>query len=460
MTSDDQVRKLTAKYEIGNMPGYLSYPAVSKWSQKISEGDVIDICKRSAGSFLYFHWPYCESLCFYCACYMKVTSSPKERYDEYIVGIEKELDLKLKDVGRISAGEMHWGGGTPTYMSCEQIERAFRVIDKRVSWEPDATLSIEAYPDKRTLSDEKLELLRSLGFTQLSFGIESLDPKVLEAINRRHDIDEIRHWVDKARSLGFGVHVDVVYGLPYQDSVSLQSTIDLVMSIKPDRLATFLFMYTPSTVKHQKVIPHEAVPESPERFRLYEQLQSVGSHGYTRVGVDHWVRGEDDPLGIAARSGDIIYHFQGYEPLTRENFLGFGSSAISFAQGRYFQNTQDVKTYLTSLSQDRLPIVSETSHLLDANDQMRHYIIMKQVMSDLAIDKDAVEKRFKTVFDTTFAPELEQLRDMERDGLVEGVDSRRIVLTPLGHIFIRNVSRVFDGYFVNRQSQARLRIVP
>lgn len=464
MPSDAEVRRLTDKYEIGNMPGYLSYPAVSKWTQPVTARDVVDVSKAASeagDSFLYFHFPYCETLCYYCACYMKVTANPKERYDEYIRGIEREIELKLSECGTITAGEMHWGGGTPTYMDCEQIERVFRIIERRVRWKDGANLSLEAYPDARTLSDEKLELLRSLGFSQVSFGIESLDPVVLKAINRRHDIDSIRHWVDKARSLGFGVHVDLVYGLPYQTEASLQNTIQQVMSIKPDRLATFLFMYTPSTVKHQKVIPHESVPDSPARFRLYEMLQQVSGFGYSRVGCDHWVLGEQDPLGIAARAGDIIYHFQGYEPLSRQNFLGFGSSAISFAQNKYFQNTQDLKGYLTSVAGDSIPLIANASHTLDANDQLRHFVIMKNVMSDLAIDKDLVERRFGIVFDDYFAAELAQLRDMESDGLVEGTAGRRITVTPLGCIFVRNVARVFDGYFVARQtSQSALRVLP
>ncbi len=453
-SSDAEIRRLTDKYEIGNMPGYLSYPTVSKWEQPVTVREVIDVSNataRARDSFLYFHFPYCESLCYYCACYMKVTANPKERYDEYIRGIEQELELKLRECGTITAGEMHWGGGTPTYMDCDQIERAFRIIERRVRFTEGANLSIEAYPDARTLSDEKLELLRSLGFSQVSFGIESLDPVVLKAINRRHDIASIRHWVDKARALGFGVHVNLVYGLPHQTEDSLRSTVEQVMSIEPDRLATFLFMYTPSTVQHQKVIRHEWVPDSPARFRLYQLLQQVGELGYTRVGCDHWVRGDQDPLGIAGRAGEIIYHFQGYEPLSRENFLGFGSSAISFAQNRYFQNTQDLKGYLAAVAGGTIPIIENRSHTLDADDQIRHFVIMKNVMSDLAIDKDVVEQRFGVVFDDHFAAELAQLKEMEADGLVEGIAGRRIVLTPLGCIFIRNIARVFDDYFVARQ---------
>jgi oxygen-independent coproporphyrinogen-3 oxidase len=455
MMSSQRLQYLTEKYDIGNVPGYLSYPAVAKWKRPITEQEVLGTFERELGSssdaYLYFHFPYCQTLCYYCACYMKVTADPKTRYDDYIRALDRELEMKIDRVRseRVHAGQMHWGGGTPTYMSCEQIERAFQCIDRRVKWAPGAELSIEAYPDARTLSEEKIELLARLGFTQISFGIESLDPKVLEAINRKHDIESIRYWVDKARSAGFGVHVDLVYGLPYQTAESFRDTVEQVLSIRPDRLATFSFMYTPISIKHQRAIPRASVPTSLERFRLYEALQEmVSDTGYTRVGCDHWVQGDKDPLAVAAKQGDIIYHFQGYEPLSRQTFLGFGSSAVTFAQGRYFQNLHSVNDYQAALDAGKLPTIAETSAVLSEDDRVRHRVIMKHVMSDLRVGKDAVEKEFGLIFDDYFADSLELLRDMERDELIEGVDSRVIRVLPLGRTFIRNIAHTFDRYFL------------
>ncbi len=283
MLDRPDVKRLTAKYDIGSVPGYLSYPVVTKWNQPIAPREVAELCRRPKASddaYLYFHFPYCQTLCYYCACYMKVTANPDERYDDYLRALETELALKLGSRHEpLGAGEMHWGGGTPTYMSCAQIERAFAAINRYVRWKPRATWSVEAYPDARTLDEQKLRVLRSLGFSQVSFGIESLDPMVLRAINRSHDEASIRHWIETARALGFGIHVDVVYGLPHQ---------------------------TP-----------------------------------------------------AAARGEIIYHFQGYEPLSRQHFLGFGSSAISFAGDRYFKNTGSLNAYaiMNVLSVYPLPAV-------------------------------------------------------------------------------------------------------
>jgi oxygen-independent coproporphyrinogen-3 oxidase len=440
-----EAQRLASKYDIGNVPGYLSYPAVAKWKQPISEGEVVELCRSANDAYLYLHFPYCQTLCTYCACYMKVTSSPKERYDEYISALEKELDLKLAE--KPVVGEMHWGGGTPTYMDCDQIERIFRILDARVRWKPGATLSVEAYPDARTLTVEKLELLRRLGFSRISFGIESLDPKVLEAINRRHDLESIRHWVGAARALGFGVHVDLVYGLPYQTGESLRQTIESVLTVAPDRLASFLFLYTPTAIKHQSVIPRESVPDSNQRFGLYQILsETMAQRGYTRVGCDHWAR-ESDPLVAAARNEELVYHFQGYEPLARRTFLGFGSSAISFVNDCYFQNRHDIQQYLAALAAGRLPLEERAALRLSDEDKLRHHLIMKSVMCDLRIRKSDVEARFGIRFDDHFRAELAVLKNMERDRLVEGVDEREIRVTEAGRTFIRNIARVFDQYY-------------
>ncbi len=447
MIAREEVLRLTRKYEIGNQPGYLSYPAVSKWRHSLSATEVQEACASLVeDSYLYFHFPYCETLCWYCSCYMRITSDPDSKYDQYLAALEREIELKLAPPSaRRTVGEMHWGGGTPTYMSCAQIERAFRAIERQVTWAPSATLSIEAYPDERTLSEEKLRLLRDLGFSQLSFGVESLDPKVLQAINRRHDLSSIRRWVELARGLGFGVHIDLVYGLPHQTTDSLGQTLRDLASVAPDRLATFPFLFTPFEIEHQAVIPRASVPGAVDRFYLYETLSSVEQLGYQRVGGDHWVRA-GDPLFAAAARGEVVYHFQGYEPMSRKAFLGFGSSAISFVGDLYFQNQLDIGRYAQTVAGGGLPFIADRCAALDADDRARHFVIMKQVMSDLRIDKARFEERFGARFDEHFGEELVRLREMQADGLLVGVDERAIDVTPLGRTFLRSVAQVFDRY--------------
>lgn len=343
---------------------------------------------------------------------------------------------------------MHWGGGTPTYMNCEQIERVFRLIDRRVEWSASPTISIEAYPDEAMLTDEKLCLLASLGFNQISFGIESLDPTVLMAINRKHDLDSVKRLVDRSRELGLGVHVDLVYGLPYQTVDSFRETLNAILSLKPERIAAFSFMYNPLEIRHQRVIPRRSVPRSHERVRLYETLDVMALEaGYSRVGCDHYVLGDKDPLAIAARKGEIIYHFQGYEPLSRQTFLGFGSSSVTFVQDRYFQNLHSVLNYMSTLALDQVPVIADASAVLSDDDKLRHRVIMKSILCDLAINKAALEHEFGIVFNDYFARELSRLRKMQDDGLVEGADAEVITVTPAGRPFIRNICYVFDRYY-------------
>ncbi len=455
MLTDRDLKHLTDKYDMGNVPGYLSYPVISQWKAAIEHEDVLSVFERELAStqgdaYLYLHSPFCQTLCYYCACFMQVTGDPENRYDTYIEAVDQELQLKFDriDNRRCRAGEMHWGGGTPTYMSSKQIERVFRVIERRVEWSASPTISIEAYPDETMLTDEKLRLLASLGFNQISFGIESLDPMVLKAINRKHEIDAVKRLVDKSRALGFGIHVDVVYGLPYQTVPSIHDTVKDILSLKPDRIATFSFMYNPLGVRHQRVIPRRSVPRSHERVRLYEALDVLALQaGYTRIGSDHYVLGETDPLAIAAKKGELIYHFQGYEPLSRQTFLGFGSSAVTYAQDRYFQNAQSVAGYVSTVAQGKVPVIPDVSAVVSSNDdKVRHRIIMKSILCDLAIDKCVLEREFGIVFDDYFVPEIARLQSMQDDGLVDGVSSDVITVTEMGRPFIRNICQVFDRY--------------
>jgi oxygen-independent coproporphyrinogen-3 oxidase len=461
MISERVLERLTQKYDMGNVPAYLSYPVMSHWKHRIQHSEVLALFEREVtlgtrDAYLYFHFPYCQTLCYYCLCFMQVTSDPKGRYDGYLDAMEQELKLKFDVVGqrRLRVGEMHWGGGTPTYMACDQIERAFKFIERRVEWSSSPTISIEAYPDEAMLTDEKLRLLSSLGFNQISFGIESFDPIVLRAINREHDLAAVQRLVEKSRSLGMGIHVDLVYGLPYQTIESARETVKAILTVKPERLATFSFVYNPLEVRHQRVIPRGSVPSSYERVRVYQTLDAMMMEaGYTRVGSDHYVLGEKDPLAVAAKKGDIIYHYQGYEPLSRQTFLGFGSATVTFAHGRYFQNQTNILKYMSALAVDKIPVIEDASVLLSEDDMLRHRVIMKNILCDLAINKTDLEREFDMVFDEYFAEERSRLRELNDDGLIDGVDTRAITVTPLGRPFIRNICHVFDKYY-NRPPRA------
>ena len=445
---------LGRKYDAGRIGGYLSYPLQTVWRQELSESELDGLCRmvgrdKEDGAYLYFHFPYCRVICTYCACFVRATSQPEDKYEEYTDAIVREIDAKLSKNGGapIYVGEVHWGGGTPSLMTAKQIEKVYREIDKRVTWTVDAVRSIEVYPDSTLLTDDKLTSLKDNGFTQISVGIESFDPKVLKAINRLQSPEGAAAVFENARAKGFAVHCDIVYGLPHQDPKSLTTTVDQVLALEPDRIATFAFLYTPRLIRRQSAIKPEWIPNSIERIALYRIMEDkILAHGYERVGVDHFVRGTQDPLAKAAREGNIVHHFQGYEPASRETFLGFGSSAISFIQGHYFQNKLSIQDYIDATKTGASTLQPRAAHRLTVDDRLRARIILGALMCNLQVDKDAIETQFGIDFDSYFADALEILGEMEADGLVGGTHSRKIEVTEAGRPLLRVICRSFDKY--------------
>ncbi len=457
--------RLGKKYDAGRIGGYLSYPVINFWRESISDGEVLSLCQTAGasdpdGAYLYFHFPYCRAICTYCACYATAAARPDVKNEDYTSTLLHEIERKLEPFSgrRLRAGQLHWGGGTPSLLTAGQIRKVCEKIDAYVVWSNDAVRSIEMYPDETSVTDEKLRCLKDNGFTQISFGIESFDPNVLKAINRGQDPAAALRLFEKARKFGFGVYCDLVYGLPFQDLNGFSETIDAVIKLEPDRLATFAFLYTPRTVKHQRAIKKEWVPDSVERIRLYQLLEGkMLSTGYTRVGVDHFVKGTDDPLARAALAGDIVHHFQGYEPASRKSFLGFGSSAISYIDDCYFQNLTNIGDYTRAVLEGRVPTSVRVGHRLSYDDKLRANIILQALMCRLQINKDAVEKSFSIRFDEYFRDEIEQLKDMELEGLVQGVAGRTINVTAAGRPLLRVICRVFDRYARGLNSSATVK---
>jgi len=454
--SEERLRSLAQQYDAGHLVGYLTYPPFTRWNNPIDANKLSSLCTDavrddgSSGAYLYFHFPYCRTLCTYCSCFMRVTSKPEEQYDGYLVGMEKELEQKLGGGGgRVRVGDMHWGGGTPTLMTNRQIERIHRRIDDLVEWTGGGERSVEAYPDRAMMTDDKLQLIKDLGFTRISFGLESTDPKVLQAINRSQRVDDIAYLFDKAREIGLGVHTDVVYGLPHQTLESVKGTLTTIIENRPDRLDTFAFLYAPSVVPHQAAIAPTTIPGSYERVKLYQLLDAMMQDaGYNRVGIDHYTLRDEDPLTRAARDGSLVFGLNGYEPAGRGTFLGFGSSAVSFVGDTYFANVSSVGQYLGQLSKGTSPVDLSRSHRLGTDDQIRHRVILTHLFCHLGIDKPSLEKDFGIRFDEYFEDTLPALQSMEQNGLLSGVGSDFIRLTELGRPFFRRICAQFDAMAV------------
>jgi oxygen-independent coproporphyrinogen-3 oxidase len=333
---------LARTYDEANIPLYLSYPVTSWWKTPVDEQRFAGEYAGTARPFLYFHFPYCRKACFYCACYKAVSSDPLKN-DVYIDHLEKEfsrtLDL-LGTSGFSDVGHLHWGGGTPTYLTLPQIERIFSATARRIDFSSDtaSSISIEAYPDERDITVEKLKLLRDLGFNEISFGIQDFDPRIQWVINRDTRVETVRSVVEMSKEQGFRVHVDLCYGLPFQGQNELERTIDIVLSMAPDRVALFTYAHYPLIFPLQRRIPVSSVPNSFIRVLMTRCAEErFLGEGYRKVGYDHFVR-EGNALHRAAEEGKVVRDFMGYSVENRRQFIGFGHSAISFIGKGFFQN--------------------------------------------------------------------------------------------------------------------------
>ncbi len=449
-TFDRNMESLSGKYDEANIPLYLSYPTTSFWKGAPDEHSFAGSYSKETRPFLYFHFPYCRKPCYYCCCYKEVTQSDdkKQTYIEYI---EKEFRLKLRLMGtdRLSGiTQIHWGGGTPTYMSEKQIEDVFDSLATGIELAagPDTCVSIEAYPDEEMLPISKLALLRRLGFNEISFGVQDFDERVRKAINRDSDPETTLRITERAKALGFRVNIDLCYGLPYQGVPEMEKTIHRIVRMEPDKIAVFPYAHYPLVFPLQRKIDTASVPGSASRIRLLcRAVELFEAAGYKRLGLDHFVRA-DNPLYEAYVGRKAVKDFMGYSTDTRRSFMGFGNSAISFMDNRYYHNTCSLAGYYALLDEGRLPFEDRMNHALSDDDVIRNRLIQKSILTDFVIDKREVEEEFGIDFDSYFSRELALLAEYSEDGLVEVADGR-IRITGTGKYLARHIAYLFDRYY-------------
>ena len=429
-----------------NRPGprYTSYPTAPLLRDDFSADRYANALRDDTTDrplSLYFHLPFCKSLCYYCGCHMMVTNQP-ERIDEYLDFLTREIDL----IARLVRPErvvqfMHWGGGTPTFLSPIQMERLIRSIRERFAFAPDAELSIEA--DPRTMTEEHVAVARSGGFNRISLGVQDLDEDVQQAIGRIQPESMVRASVDLCRRAGFeSISTDLIYGLPHQTPERFQSTLERVIALDPDRLSLFSYAHVPWIKKHQRAIPTGALPTPHEKLELFLlAIEMLTEAGYRHVGMDHFAR-PDDSLCRAQDEGRLHRNFQGYATDAGCDLIGLGISSISQLDRMYVQNEKDLKDYYRRLDAGEIPIARGVS--LTDDDVVRRHVIMR-LMCDFALDRRDVEALFAIDFDAYFADAVERLPDLAEHDLVRD-DGVRITVTPVGRLFIRNVAMLFDAY--------------
>jgi len=430
-----------------NQPGprYTSYPTAPHFSDDVTDdafGRALADGSPDTPLSLYVHLPFCRSLCYYCGCHMKVTHRP-EIIDRYLGYVKREMELAAE---RLHADrrvvQLHWGGGTPSYLTPDQIVDLMDHTRSVFSVDADAEISLEA--DPRGLTEEHLAAAAGAGFNRISYGVQDVDPKVQEAIHRVQPTELVEKAVRWARTHGFtSINLDLVYGLPHQTAETFSATIDTVMDFAPERIALFSYAHVPSLKKHQRLIPEEALPEPDEKLRIFKMATErlTGEAGYRFIGMDHFAR-PDDELAVALDTGNLHRNFQGYSTRAGADVVAFGVSGISQLDGAYTQNIKGLPAYYDRIDAGRL--ATYRGYEVTQEDRIRRFVIMS-LMCDSQVVKTDVEDRFGIDFDALFADALEALRPMVDDDLVR-ITEEAIVVEPEGRLFIRNAAMTFDAY--------------
>jgi len=402
---------------------------------------------------LYVHLPFCQARCSFCGCHVVVTKNTSLA-DVYLDRLVKEAEMVSLRLGeRTTLHQYHWGGGTPTYYSPDDLARLHATLMGMFDMAPGAEVAIEV--DPRVTSIEHLEVLRGLGFNRLSMGIQDFDPTVQDLIGRHQTIDEAVELHTAARELGFeSINFDLIYGLPGQTDESFATTLRQVTELMPDRLAVYSFAYMPSKVTQQIRIDGSKIPDRDTKFRLLTAaVDGLVGAGYEQIGMDHFALPGDD-LTVARANGTLSRNFMGYTAKRSPDVVAIGTSGISDVQGAYAQNHKRMTDYYGSIDAGELPI--ERGIALSPDDLVRRHVIT-ELMCNGKVDSVDVETRFGISFATYFAAELAALAapgGAIEEGLVE-LTGNDLHATELGELFIRNVAMEFDAYMAGHRNSSK-----
>ena len=435
-------------------PRYTSYPTAPYFHEGIDEQVYVRHIKRDnelkkdEPISLYFHLPFCDTLCYFCGCNMMVTHN-RQKIENYLTYLIKEMELLRPLIGRQrKVMQLHWGGGTPTYLSPEQIRRLGQAIREFFEFEDQAEIGVEI--DPRELTREHMVALREMGFNRCSMGVQDFNPTVQKMVNRIQPEDITRQTVAWARELGFqSVNIDLMYGLPFQTPESYEKTLDIILDIDPDRLAVFNYAHLPSMIKHQRLIKDEWLPKPEEKLQLLKlSIEKLTSNGYVYIGMDHFAK-PDDELTIAMNEGTLYRNFQGYSTHAGLNLFAIGITSISMLSDLYVQNVKKLDPYYERLDSGRLPVFKGVE--LTRDDILRREVIT-ELMCNFNLKKEKIEQKYNIVFDDYFADALKNLKPMEQDGLIE-LHHDALRVTDMGRLLIRNIAMPFDYYLMQKQGQ-------
>lgn len=434
------------------IPRYTSYPTAPEWGSITHDEysrKLVELGKSNDPVALYFHIPFCHSMCLFCGCSV-ILNRKKENETRYVDYLIQEIELVARTIGQKKrVRQLHFGGGTPTKIAEEEFVRLFRAIEQHFQLEADAEIAIEIDP-RGVFEDRgaKLHLIKSLGFTRVSFGVQDTNEKVQEAVRRRQSYDITKYTYDLARSLEFeGISIDLIYGLPYQTLDTFTETIEKIIDLSPDRLSLFSYAKLPWLKEHQKAIKDETLPSTKEKFQIYLMARKkMVESGYQAIGMDHFAKQSDD-MAKAYKEKRLQRNFQGYTVLDVDDLISFGITAIGYVQKGYFQNVKELETYYGLLDKESLPTFR--GKLLSQEDLVRRFVIQR-LMCDFRLDKELFLKTYERPFEAYFSDECLRLKELFPLGLYEE-DDKVLKATPLGELFIRNIASSFDWYLAQKE---------
>jgi oxygen-independent coproporphyrinogen III oxidase len=439
-------------------PRYTSYPTAAQFHEGISENDYRKWARHSNEDpiprplSLYFHIPFCDTVCFYCAC-TKVVTRKHERATTYLDYLSREIAMQgeLFDADRM-VEQLHWGGGTPTFLDNDQIRQLMDTTARHFSLRSDNAGEYAIEIDPRSVDADKLRVLREVGFNRISLGVQDVNPEVQRAVNRLQSEQQTRNAAEQARELGFkSINMDLMYGLPFQSVASFEQTLDAVIAMEPDRIAVYNYAHLPKRFKPQRRIDESTLPSADEKLALLQHtIEHLTAGGYVYIGMDHFAK-PDDELAIAQERGTLQRNFQGYSTHVDCDLVSMGMSAIGHVCDNYSQNVRDLERYYELLDAGKLPL--DRGIELEPDDLLRRDIITR-LICDFMLNIKALEMKWHFNFSSHFTAELEDLQKLQADGLLL-VDDEAVRVLPAGRLLVRNICMVFDRYLRKGGDQSR-----
>jgi oxygen-independent coproporphyrinogen III oxidase len=435
---------LVKKYNVAG-PRYTSYPPATKFTEALKWPElaerILENNRTERDLSVYFHIPFCETLCWYCGCTTVITLNHGQG-STYLDYLEKEVaQMRTLLNPRKKTVQLHWGGGSPTFLSPDEIRRLGDIIHRHFTFSDDLEAGVEI--DPRRLTKDHIVALREVGFNRASLGVQDFDPVVQEAVHRiqpREMTEQVLGWV---RECGFtSVNFDLIYGLPHQTVESFNRTLDIVLSLQPDRLAVFSYAHVPWVKPAQKILENKILPTPEVKLELLKSVieRLTENNRYIYIGMDHFAKPADE-LAVAQSRKQLQRNFQGYSTRAGSDIYAFGMSSISQIADAYWQNEKDLRKYYATLDAGQVPLVR--GYIVSEDDKIRRETIMR-VMCDLSLDYVAMSQRLGIPFTSYFERELESLSGFEADGLVRRTTGGMEV-TDTGRLFIRNIAMSFDN---------------